>query len=110
MTKGVDNFPKTLVEAMRLMMDYKIPARAPHVRGGGSKGVAFVQTGRATGMAAAAARAVTTAAIDCWHCGMIGHYKSNCPELTGNGVAEQGVQNLSVKDCNEGHGLLMTQD
>jgi hypothetical protein len=110
MTKGVDNFPKMLVEAMHLMMDYKVPARAPRIQGGGSEGVAFVQTGGAAGAAAAAARAATTAAIDCWHCGKIGHYKSNCPELTGNGAAEQGVQNLSVEDCNKGHGLLTTQD
>jgi hypothetical protein len=54
--------------------------------------------------------AATTAAINCWHCCKIGHYKSNCPELTGNGAAEQGVQNLSIEDCNEGRGLLMTQD
>ncbi len=41
MSKGVDNFPKTLVEAMRLMTDYKVPARAPRIQGGGSKGVAL---------------------------------------------------------------------
>lgn len=56
MTKGLDNFPKTIVEAMRLMTDHKVPARTPRVRAGGSEGVAFVQTGRATGGAAAAAR------------------------------------------------------
>jgi hypothetical protein len=54
--------------------------------------------------------AATTAAIDCWHCGKIGHYKSNRPELTGNGAAEQGVQNPSIEDCDKGHGLLTTQD
>jgi hypothetical protein len=110
MTKGVDNFPKTLVEAMHLITDYKVPARAPRIQGGGSEGVTFIQTGGATGAAATAARAATTTAIECWHCGKIGHYKSNCPELTGNGAAEQGVQNLSVEDCNKGHSLLMTQD
>jgi hypothetical protein len=41
MTKGVDNFPKTLVKALQLMSGYKIPARAQRVRENG-KGVAFV--------------------------------------------------------------------
>ncbi len=69
-----------------------------------------MQAGGAAGAAAAAAaRAATTAAIKCWHCSKTGHYKSNCPELTGDG-AEQRVQNLSIEECNEGHGLLTTQD
>ncbi len=45
MTKGVDNYPKTLIEAMHLMTDYKVPARAPCGQGEESEGVAFVQTG-----------------------------------------------------------------
>ncbi len=28
MTKGVDNFPKTMVETVQLMSNYKVPARA----------------------------------------------------------------------------------
>jgi hypothetical protein len=110
MTKGVDNFPKMLVEMMRLMTDYKVPPRAPRVRTGGNKGVAFVQAGGAAGAAgAAAARAGTTAAIEYWHYSKTGHYKSDCPELTGDG-AKQGVQNLSIEECDEGHGLLTAQD
>ncbi len=69
-----------------------------------------MQAGGAAGTAAAAAaRAATTAAIKCWHCSKTGHYKSDCPELTGDDT-EQGVQNLSIEECNEGHGLLMAQD
>jgi hypothetical protein len=106
MTKGVDNFPKTIFDTMRLMSDYKVPERAPHIRAGGNEGVAFVQAGRA---GRAAARAASMAAIDCWHCGKTGHYKSNCPELKVEGV-DNGVQNLSVEECDEGHGLPMAQD
>lgn len=31
MIKGVDNFPKMIIEMMRPMMDYKIPTQAPHI-------------------------------------------------------------------------------
>jgi hypothetical protein len=31
MTKGVDNFPKTMVEGMRLMTSYKVPPRAQRI-------------------------------------------------------------------------------
>ncbi len=47
MTKGVDNFPKTLIEAVHLMTDYKVHATAPCGQGEGSEGVVFVQTGEA---------------------------------------------------------------
>jgi hypothetical protein len=49
------------------------------------------------------------AAINCWHYD-VGHYKSDCPELTSDGEMEQRVQNLSIEDCYKGHGLLMAQD
>jgi hypothetical protein len=33
MTKGVNNFPKTMVKTLQLMSDYKVPARAQRVEG-----------------------------------------------------------------------------
>jgi hypothetical protein len=83
-----------IVDTMRLMSDYKVPKRAPCIQAGGNKGVAFVQDGGAGG---ATARAASMAAIDCWHCGKTGHYKSNCPKLKVEGV-DNGVQNLSVEE------------
>jgi hypothetical protein len=41
MMKGVNNFPKTMVEAMHLMTNYKVPPRAQHVRED-SEGVALI--------------------------------------------------------------------
>ncbi len=55
------------------------------------------------------ARAASMVAIDCWNCGKTGHYKSDCPELKVEGV-DNGVQNLSVEECNDSHGLLTAQD
>ncbi len=45
MTKGTDNYPKTIVETTRLLNDYKVPARQQRVRDLDNDGVAFVQTG-----------------------------------------------------------------
>ncbi len=87
MTKGVDNFPKTIVNTMHLMSDYKVPKRAPRIRAGGNEGVPFVQAGGAGG---AAVRAASMAAINCWHCGKTGHYNRDCPELKVKGV-DNGV-------------------
>jgi hypothetical protein len=43
MTKGQNNFPKTTIETMRLLNDYKVPARQQHAKDLGSNWVAFVQ-------------------------------------------------------------------
>ncbi len=85
MTKGVDNFPKTLVKTLQLMSNYKVPTRAQHIRENG-KGVAFFQDGKIT----------NTKDIKCWHCSKKGHYCSNCPNLRVKGI-DDGVQNFTFE-------------
>ncbi len=43
MTKGQDNYPKTMVEAARLLNDYKVSVRAQRARDDPGEGMAFVQ-------------------------------------------------------------------
>ncbi len=43
MTKGQDNYPKTMVEVARLMNNYKSAARAQRARNNPGEGMAFVQ-------------------------------------------------------------------
>ncbi len=45
MTKGVDNFPKSMVVTLQLMTDYKDPARAQCIKENG-EGLALVQEGK----------------------------------------------------------------
>jgi len=103
MTKGTDNYPKTLVDTMRLITDYKVPPRLQRVQPGGETGVAFVQDGGGAKKTAGAEN------ITCWHCSKTGHYKSDCPLLQ-DIDQEHGVQNLSIKECHEGHNLFSTDE
>jgi hypothetical protein len=45
MTKGVNNFPKTVDKLLQLMSDYKVPVRAQCIKENGES-VAFVQEGK----------------------------------------------------------------
>ncbi len=86
MTKGTNNFPKTVVETTRLLSNYEVPPRHVCAREPDSEGMAFVQ--------GAGEKTPAIGTIDCWHCGKKGHYKTSCLELQ----IDKGVQNLSIKD------------
>ncbi len=107
MTKGMDNFPKTMVNIMHLISNYKVPPRLQHAQPSGNAGVAFVQGG--SGAKKPAGAATPTAEVVCWHCAQTGHYKSDCPFL--KEIDQQhGVQNFSIEECNEGHNLFAADD
>jgi hypothetical protein len=78
MTMKKDKFLKTMVEMQHLLNNYKVPPRQLRVRGPDSNGVAFVQD---DGQDLQPPTAPLTKDINCWHCGLKGHYKSNCPKL-----------------------------
>ena len=107
MTKGTDNYPKTLVDTMRLIMDYKVLPRLQRVQPGGMTGVAFAQDGGGAKKPTGPTTRIEN--ITCWHCGNTGHYKSDCPLLQ-DIDQEIGMQNLSIEDCHEGHNLFLTDD
>ena len=107
MTKGMNNFPKTMVNIMHLISNYKVPPRLQHAQPSGNAGVAFVQGG--SGAKKPAGAATPTAEVVCWHCAQTGHYKSDCPFL--KEIDQQhGVQNFSIEECNEGHNLFAADD
>jgi hypothetical protein len=71
MTKGMDNFPKTMVDTIRLISNYKVPPRLQRAQPGGNVGVAFVQGGLGVKNPAGAATLITE--VVCWHCTQTGH-------------------------------------
>jgi hypothetical protein len=94
-TKGVGNFPKTMVKTLQLMSDYKVPAREQCIREN-SMGVAFMQDGKV----------MNAKDIKYWHCSKKGHYQSNCSKLKVEGIYD-GIQNFTIKEFDDGHGLFL---
>ena len=106
MTKGTDNYLKTIVETMmRMLTDYVSPPRLQCVRDPDGKGLAFIQGEGGVPHGLRRDRAIK-GEIDCWHCSRP-HYKNECPELK---LMDTDVQNLIIDDCDEEHNLFSVAD
>jgi hypothetical protein len=101
MTKGQDNFPKTIVKMTHLLNYYKVSARQQRSKDPNNNGVAFVQNTGGTAWP-------PEGDILCWHCGKNGQYRSDCPELQVQEISV-GVQNLNICNWEEGHGLFLSK-
>ena len=107
MTKGQDNYPKTMVEASRLLNDYKVATRAQRARDDPGEGMAFVQDrggGRRGGSGARASAARDPDDPNCWHCGKPGHQMRRCPDL-----AVEGVDNFNIDKADDAHALFSAE-
>jgi hypothetical protein len=100
MTKGTDNFPKTIVDTVHLLTNYMAPPRLQRAHDLDGKGLAFVQ-GESGAPRGPKRDGANKGKINCWHCGGP-HYKSECPKLK---VLDEGVQNFNIDDCNKEHNL-----
>ncbi len=99
MTKGTDNYPKTMVETMRMLTDYVPLPRLQRVRDPDGQGLAFIQ-------GEGGALRSPKKDIKCYHCGRP-HYKNECPELK---LLDSGIQNLNIDDCDNEHNLFLADD
>ncbi len=99
MTKGTDNYPKTMVETMRMLTNYAPLPRLQRVHDPDGEGLAFIQ-GKGSALRS------PKKDIKCYHCGGP-HYKNECPELK---LLDSGVQNLNIDDCNNEHNLFLAND
>ena len=99
MTKGTDNYPKMVVETMRMPTNYVPPPRLQHVHDPDGKGLAYIQ-------GKGGASCGPKKDIKCYHCGGP-HYKNECPELK---FLDSGVQNLNIDDCDNEHNLFLAND
>ncbi len=105
MTKETNNFPKMIVNTVRLLTNYVAPLRLQHACDPDGKGLAFVQVegGAPRGSKRDGAN---KRKINCWHCGGP-HYKSECPELK---ALDEGAQNFNIDVCNKEHNLFLADD
>jgi hypothetical protein len=98
MTKGTDNYPKTIVETKRLLTDYVPPPRKQRVHNPDGEGLAFIQ-----GEGDTSRGPKSKGKVKCWHCGGP-HFKNECPKLKLK-LLDMGVQNLNIHNCSEEHNL-----
>ena len=99
MTKGTNNYPKTIVETMCLLTDYVPSPRLQRTRDPDGEGLAFIQGDPSTPRG-------PKKDVKCFHCNWP-HYKADCPELK---LLESGIQNLNIDDCKEEHNLFSADD
>ena len=107
MTKGQDHYPKTIVEATRLLNDYKLSHCVQRARDDPGEGVAFVQDrgnkreGSDEGVGGNGGQDAKNPNF--WHCNQPGHHMNRCPEL-----AVKGVDNFNIDELDRGHGFFST--
>jgi hypothetical protein len=104
MTNVTDNCPKTIMETMRVLNDYTVLPRLQQVCEGDGEGMAFVQ-GSGEECRGSQGKGGN---ISCWHCGKAKHTKNKCLDLQLEGV-DKGVNNLNIKECDDGQALFSTQ-
>jgi hypothetical protein len=98
-TKGTDNYPKTMIETMGMLTNYVPLPRLQRVCDPDGEGLAFIQ-------GESGASGGPKKDIKCYHCGS-SHYKNKCPKLK---FLDLGVQNLNIDDCNDEHNLFLAND
>jgi hypothetical protein len=96
MTKRTDDYPKTIVETLRLLTDYAPPPRLQRACNPDGEGLAFIQGDGGTSRGSK-----SKSEVECWHCGGP-HFKYECPELK---LLDMGVQNLNIQNSSEEHNL-----
>jgi hypothetical protein len=105
MTKGTDNFPKTIVDTVHLLTNYVALPRLQHARDLDGKGLAFVQ-GEGGASCGPKRDDVNKGKVNCWHCGRP-HNKSECSKLK---ALDKGIQNFNINDCNKEHNLFLADN
>ena len=100
MMKGSDNYPKSIVDATRMLTEYKGGIRIHRIPNTDSDGMAFVQGGGRRKAKEKEPNGDGDSTPNCWHCGKPGHHKNRCPDLM-----VEGIDNLNIEDFDDAHGM-----